>query len=121
MKPFLSSDLTEVDSPSSLSTPGKTASSNHSSRRFQRQLAIVSMVQWWKKKKNFNLYLTNRLLPRKRRYPATLVAKVPNLELLKGSKTMKDKLVKNGHKGIYYFIRRLCIGVAVSASLVAAI
>lgn len=34
---------------------------------------------------------------------------------------MKDKLVKNGHKGIYYFFRRLCIGVAVSASLVAAI
>jgi len=46
---------------------------------------------------------------------------VPNLELLKGSKIMKDKLVKNGHKGIYYFIRKLCIGVAVSASLVAAI
>ncbi|HNX15908.1 MAG TPA: hypothetical protein PKO28_00820 [Bacilli bacterium] len=34
---------------------------------------------------------------------------------------MKDKLIKNGHKGMYYHIRRFFIGIAISASLVAAI
>lgn len=34
---------------------------------------------------------------------------------------MKDKLSKNGHKGMYYFIRRFFLGVVISASVVAAV
>ncbi|MFA7032845.1 MAG: hypothetical protein WC201_04720 [Bacilli bacterium] len=34
---------------------------------------------------------------------------------------MKDKLTKNGHKGMYYHIRRFFIGTVVSASLLTAI
>lgn len=34
---------------------------------------------------------------------------------------MKDKLSKNGHKGLYYQLRKFFLGAVISASLVAAI